>query len=121
MSDTDNKLDPHLYQLILSLHAGAMQHMGKVASPFTGKIERDLNAARHTIDMLDMLKRKTDRNLTADEQRLLDHVLYELRLNFVDESKKGDQPGPEDGPEEASESVPPDREQAAETNDDEQP
>jgi hypothetical protein len=90
MTETDPKIDPHLYQLVLSLHAGAMQQMGKIASPFSGKVERDLDAARHTIDMLDMIRRKTEGNLSPDERKVLEHVLYELRLNFVDESKKGD-------------------------------
>ena len=92
MNDTTDKFDTQFYQLIVSLHAGAMQQLGKVASPFTGKIERDLDAARGTIDMIDMLKRKTAGNLTDEENRLVEHVLYELRMNFVDESKKGDEP-----------------------------
>ncbi|MBD3403911.1 DUF1844 domain-containing protein [candidate division GN15 bacterium] len=92
MNDTTDKFDTQFYQLIVSLHAGAMQQLGKVASPFTGEIERDLDAARGTIDMIDMLKRKTAGNLTDEENRLVEHVLYELRMNYVDESKKGDEP-----------------------------
>ena len=84
---TDN-LDMQFYQLILSLQAGAMQQMGKIASPISGKIERDLDMARSTIDLLEMIDRKTKGNLDTDEKRLLEHVLYELRLNFVDEQEK---------------------------------
>ena len=91
MSDTEQILDPHLVQLVLSMQAGAMQQMGKIASPMTGKIERDIEMAKFSIDILGMLETKTKGNLSEDEQRFLGHVLYELRLNFVDESKKSDE------------------------------
>jgi len=84
----EQKFNMQFYQLILSLHGGAMQQMGKVASPINGKVERDLNQAQATIDLLDMLKHKTQGNLSDEEHKLIDHVLYELRLNFVDEKKK---------------------------------
>ena len=90
MNEQNENYDMHFFQLIFSLQAGAMQQMGKIASPLTGKIERDLNLAKASIDMLDMLQRKTEGNLTAEEKRLIEHTLYELRLNYVEEVKKGD-------------------------------
>ncbi|MEW5994167.1 MAG: DUF1844 domain-containing protein [Candidatus Zixiibacteriota bacterium] len=88
MTETAKNVDPHFLQLVVSLQAGAMQHMGKIASPISGKIERNLDIARNTIDMLTMLHSKMEGNLTEDEKYYLDHVLYELRLNYVDEVKK---------------------------------
>ena len=88
MTEEQGKLDPFLLQLVLSLQAGAMQQMGKVASPVTGEVERDLILAQHTIDILDMVQKKTKGNLTDEEEKLVGHVLYELRLNYVDESQK---------------------------------
>ena len=79
----------HFVQLVLSFHAAAWQQMGKVASIMTGKIERDLNMAKHSIDMLGMLEEKTKGNLTEDEEKYLKHTLYELRMNYLDEMKKG--------------------------------
>ena len=76
-------------QLVLSFHAAAWQQMGKVVSVITGKIERDMNMAKHSIDMLGMLEEKTKGNLTEDEQKYLTHALYELRMNYLDEVKKG--------------------------------
>jgi hypothetical protein len=93
MTDKTDDLDVMYYQLVLSVQAAAMQHLGKVMSPMTGKVERNLDAARYSIDMLDMLQRKTAGNLTSEEQKLLDHVLHELRLNYLDEAGKGDEPG----------------------------
>ncbi len=89
MADQE-QANQHLIQLVLSLHAGAMQAMGKIASPITGKIERDLTMAQASIDMLAMLETKTVGNLTNDEKQMLTHTLYELRMNFVEESKKKD-------------------------------
>jgi len=81
-------LDMNFYQLVLSLQAAAWQQMGKVSSPLTGKMERNLEQAKASIDLLEMLQRKTEGNLSSEEKKLLDHVLYELRMNYVDEAKK---------------------------------
>jgi len=90
MTDKTDDLDVMYYQLVLSIQASTMQHLGKVMSPMTGKVERNLDAARYSIDMLDMLQRKTAGNLSSEEQKLLDHVLHQLRLNYLDEVGKGD-------------------------------
>ena len=87
----EKEVDIQYFQLVLSLQAAAMQQMGKVASPLTGKVERDMDMARNSIDMIEMVERKTRGNLSDDERKLIEHVLYELRLNFVDELKR-DQP-----------------------------
>jgi hypothetical protein len=62
-----------------------MQQMGKIANPYTEKIERDMRQARLSIDMLEMLEERTTGNLTGEESRFLKHVLTELRLNYVAE------------------------------------
>ena len=82
-------LESYFVQLVLSFHAAAWQQMGKVANIMSGKIERDLNMAKHSIDMLGMLEEKTKGNLTEDEEKYLKHTLYELRMNYLDEMKKG--------------------------------
>ena len=81
-------VDIQFLQLVLSLQAAAMQQMGKVANPMTGQVERDLTLAKQSVDMVEMLERKTRGNLTPDEKRIVDHILYELRMNFVDELAK---------------------------------
>lgn len=91
MSADIEKMDPYFMQLVLSLQAAAMQQMGKVMSPISGKIERDLVMARNSIDMLSMLENKMKGNLSEEEGKLIGHILYELRLNYVDESKKPDE------------------------------
>ena len=84
-------------QLLLSFQAAAYQQMGKIMSPFTGKIERNLEMARHSIDMLAMLGEKTKSNLSDPERKFLDNVLAELRMNYVEESNKPQPPEQQPG------------------------
>ncbi len=90
MVESFDKMNPMFLQLVLSLQASAMQQMGKVVSSLTGKVERDLNMARNSIDLLGMFEEKTKGNLSEEEEKILGHVLYELRLNYADEAGKGD-------------------------------
>jgi hypothetical protein len=75
-------------QLVLMFQQAAWSHLGKVPNPMTEKIERDLEQARMSIDMIDMLKTRTQGNLSNEETQMLDHVLRELRLNYIDELDK---------------------------------
>jgi hypothetical protein len=76
-------------QLVLGLQQAAMMALGKLMNPMNGKIERNLEAAKNTIDTLAAIESRTRNNLESDEQRVLTQVLSELRMNYVDELKKG--------------------------------
>ncbi len=76
------------FSLVMTFHAAAMQQMGKVKNPISDKIERDLEQAQMSIDILDMLQSKTQGNLSDEESRLLGNILQELKLNYVDEASK---------------------------------
>jgi hypothetical protein len=84
---TDNGL--LFTQLVLSFQAAAWQQMGKVPSILTGKVERNLEMAKHSIDMIGMLDEKTKDNLSESEAKYLQHALFELRMNYLEEIKKG--------------------------------
>jgi len=86
----ENTVDEYLVSLIMNFQMSAMVGMGKLINPVTNKTERSLGEAKVAIDMLEMLNRKTEGNLTAEEDRLLQTVLTELRLNYVNESAKPD-------------------------------
>jgi len=77
-------------QIVMMFQGAALQHMGKVMNPMTQKVERDLAQAKNAIDILGMLEMKTRGNLSDDEKRMLEHALYELRMNYVDEANKGE-------------------------------
>lgn len=110
MNEKTNDVNVNFFQLVVSLQAGAMQQLGKVISPISGKVERDLELAKATIDMLTMLEEKTKSNLSKEEEKLLSHVLYELRLNYVEETKKNNIDKSESEEEKSQESVEPDSE-----------
>ncbi len=74
--------------LIMMFHAAAMQQMGKVKNPISDKIERDLEQAQVSIDMLDVIMSKTKGNLTTEEERFINTMLQELKLNYVEEVNK---------------------------------
>lgn len=76
-------------QLVLGLQQAAMVALGKLMNPMTGRIERNLEAAKNTIDTLGAIEARTRGNLEPDEQRVLTQVVTDLRLNYVDEVKKG--------------------------------
>lgn len=86
---TNEKQTMLFVQLISSLHGAAMMQMGKMKNPQTGTLERNLEQAELTIDMIDMLKEKSKGNLSGEEQRFIDTVLSEVKINFVDEKNKG--------------------------------
>jgi len=50
--------------------------------------KRDPEMAKHNIDLLEMLQEKTKGNLSADETQLLNHLLFQLRMTFVQSEKK---------------------------------
>lgn len=75
-------------QLISIFHSSAMVALGKLKNPATDKIERNLEQAKQAIEMLEMLRVKTNGQLTDNEKRMLDASLTDLRLNYVDETKK---------------------------------
>jgi hypothetical protein len=90
MTEESTEANPLFVELIFQLQGAAWIHMGKVANPATGKIDRDLDMARGAIDMLGMIEAKTRGNLVADEEHLLRELLTQVRLNFASEKKKPD-------------------------------
>lgn len=73
--------------LVISLGTSAMIHMGVIENPVTKQKEKDLNSARQEIDLIMMLKEKTKGNLSVNESKVLDQVLAELHMRFVEASK----------------------------------
>ncbi len=72
---------------IFSLNTSALLHLGEVPDPATGKQQEDLTMAKQTIDLIAMLEEKTRGNLTTDEENLVKHILYDVRLRYVQKTK----------------------------------
>ena len=81
------KNDQLFMQLLYMFHTSAMQGLGKMADP-TGKVNRNLEYVSQTIDLMEMLKDKTKGNISEDIEKVLEGMLSELRLNYVDEKAK---------------------------------
>ena len=89
MARTDEEIySQHFIALVTSFYDSAMQQMGKLINPLSGQIEKNLKGAKATIDVLRMLKAKTEGNLKKDEQDLIANCLTNLQMNYVDEIKR---------------------------------
>jgi len=85
---------PHLpevnfssFLLSLSSSSSSLLHLGEIADPQSGEKKKDLALAKQSIDIISLLKDKTKGNLTQEEENLLDHLLYDLRMRFVKASE----------------------------------
>ena len=74
-----------LTQVVFMFQTAAMQHMGKLKNPLSDKVERNLEQAQMSIDILEMFHQKMKGNLSESENRMFNDVLRELKLNYVDE------------------------------------
>jgi hypothetical protein len=71
---------------LISLSSSAFIHLGDIPDPATGEINKDLPLAKQTIDLLGLLREKTRNNLQEEEEKLFDHLLYDLRMRYVKET-----------------------------------
>ena len=72
---------------LLSLSSSTLLHLGEIADPQSGEKKKDLVLAKQSIDIINLLKDKTKGNLTQEEEKLLEHLLYDLRMRFVKANK----------------------------------
>jgi len=89
-SQSDNDKEPNyppinFTNFVLSLSTSALFHFGDFPEQEDGKTQKNLPAAKQTIDILDMLNEKTKGNLNENEAQLIQGVLYELKLRYVKE------------------------------------
>jgi len=72
---------------LLSLSSSVLLHLGEIADPQSGAKRKDMALAKQSIDILTLLKEKTEGNLTEEEKNLLENLLYDLRMRFVKASE----------------------------------
>lgn len=70
---------------VFSLASSAFVHLGAIPEPGSGETKKDLPLAKQTIDLLGLLREKTQGNLTSEEERMFDHLLYDLRMQYIKE------------------------------------
>lgn len=88
-SGPETKLPPiDFMTFVLSLASTVQMHLGLFPNPATSKVEVSLEYAKQTIDILGMLREKTKGNLDENEDKLLEHLLFELRMQYVEHKGK---------------------------------
>lgn len=81
---TDPPMPPASFELLLTtLATEALVALGQVPHPVTGKVQAQRNQAKFLIDTVDVLRQKTAGNLTTSEQQVIDSLLHQMRLVFV--------------------------------------
>jgi uncharacterized protein DUF1844 len=68
---------------ILSLSTSALIQLGEIADPFNQRTNKNLPLAKQTIDLIGMLKEKTKGNLSSEEGKVIEYVLYDLRMKYI--------------------------------------
>jgi len=69
--------------LIFSLSTSVLIQLGEIQDPVTQQLAKNLPLGKQTIDLIGMLKEKTKGNLTSDEEKVLENILYDLRMRYV--------------------------------------
>jgi hypothetical protein len=96
VGESQNKTEPvheslpeiNFSTFIISLSTQALMHLGEIANPLSGKNEADIPVAKQMIDILGMLQEKSRGNLDAGEERLIEDILFDLRMKYVEAVKK---------------------------------
>ncbi len=78
---------PNFTSFIFSMSTSALIDLGEIENPETGSTVQKLDMAKHSIDLIAMLKEKTRGNLTADESGFLEKILGDLRLRYCKYAK----------------------------------
>ena len=87
-ASSDSLAEINFSTFVISLSTQALMQLGEIPSPLTGKVESDFAVAKQMIDILGMLRDKSRGNLDEQETRLLEDVLYDLRMRYVEAVKK---------------------------------
>ena len=88
MEEKEKEMEGQFIAFVSMLSNSAFQNLGKFVNPITGKMDRNLMAAKGTIDLLSLLKEKTKGNLTKNEESVLSNSLANLQINYLDEVKR---------------------------------
>ena len=103
--ENPSKDEQSFMYLVGTFQSSAWIAMGKMKNPMTDKVEQNLDQASFYIDLLNMMQAKTKGNLSEYEEQMLINTVSELKMNFIEEKKKTEDPTAEkkDGSEKKSE------------------
>jgi len=84
MNQESHKLEANFNTLVISIASSAMMALGLAPHPNSDDMEKDLKVAQFNIDLLLLLKTKTHSNLNDEEEKLINNVLSDLQLKFIE-------------------------------------
>ncbi|MFA5094023.1 MAG: DUF1844 domain-containing protein [Candidatus Omnitrophota bacterium] len=87
MGNAESKYEPNFSIFVTSLGMQAMIFLGEMANPVNNETKVELDRARYMIETIALIKDKTKGNLSQEEQKLIDDVLYGLRLKYAEKTK----------------------------------
>lgn len=73
---------------VIGLSTQALMHLGEIPDPLSGKVESDITVAKQMIDIIGMLQDKTRGNLAPGEEKLMEDILFDLRMRYVEAVNK---------------------------------
>jgi hypothetical protein len=89
MTDGEQELPPiDFMSFIMSLSTSALIYLGEVPDPVDNETKKIIPMAKQMIDLISLLSEKTKGNLTADEEKYMENILFELRMLFIKASPK---------------------------------
>jgi len=72
---------------VTSLSMQTLISLGEVPNPANGKKEQNLDQAKYMVDTIGMIKEKTKGNLSKSEESIIENVLYQLRMKYLEMTK----------------------------------
>ncbi len=94
VSDAESGMHPHHHagditfaSFIVGLSTEALAFLGEMPNPETGQADPNLVAAQQIIDIIGILREKTQGNLSQDEEGLIDAILFDLRMTYVEKAR----------------------------------
>ncbi len=87
MGNWETEAEPDFNIFITSLGMQAIVFMGEMSNPVTNETKVELPRAKYLIETIAMIKDKTEGNLTDEERKLIDDMLYSLRLKYAQKVK----------------------------------
>ncbi len=72
---------------IISLSTQALMHLGEIPNPLSGEVEKEISVAKQMIDIIGLLQDKTRGNLDQGESKLIEDILFDLRMRYVEAVK----------------------------------
>jgi hypothetical protein len=88
--DPGDTLKVDFSTFVFSLFSSALIQLGDMEDPITGKMDPNLTSAKQTIDIIDIIREKTEGNLSEEEGKLLENASAELKWKYLDTLKKKD-------------------------------